>query len=286
MNYKKLKLSDGRMLAYYDNESMQGVSALFFHGFPASGYQGMSLEHSKYATRLRIISPDRPGLGGSDPNPNASVESFAKDLEELLNHLNIEKIQLIGVSGGSPYLTAAAAHLGDRAEKAILICPLGPLCLKEVRSHMPKELKALLKVHRIVPWFAPLYFNKGIRVFEKDPYGQFEKIKLSFPPVDQQALKSEEFNEILVQSSLRAYQQGSVGVIADINNYLKPWKFDVKKINVPFSIWHGDLDERVPLAVGQWYQRNLNKVQFQVVPGEGHFSLPWKYVDQVLPHIT
>lgn len=50
---------------------------------------------------LRIVAFDRPGAGGSSPDPRGTYSSLAADVQALLAHLGLERVVLMGTSGGA-----------------------------------------------------------------------------------------------------------------------------------------------------------------------------------------
>eukprot|EP01095_Lingulamoeba_sp_RSL-Kostka_P004172 TRINITY_DN1526_c0_g1_i1.p1 TRINITY_DN1526_c0_g1~~TRINITY_DN1526_c0_g1_i1.p1 ORF type:complete len:373 (-),score=71.75 TRINITY_DN1526_c0_g1_i1:267-1385(-) len=92
-NAKYLILEDGRILEYFDfgeQENYENVIVLN-HGGLVSGYstQAKDIDDILKENKLRAISPTLPGFGFSDRDENLTLNSFAKDIVFLLNHLNI-----------------------------------------------------------------------------------------------------------------------------------------------------------------------------------------------------
>jgi len=64
---------------------------------------------------------DRPGYGGSSRLPGRGLSDVADDLVELLDHEGIEKIRVVGYSGGGPHVLALCARYGDRVRAASVV---------------------------------------------------------------------------------------------------------------------------------------------------------------------
>src|SRR5579884_771837 len=75
---------------------------------------------------VRLISYDRPGYGGSSPQPGHSVADGASDVRAIADQLGIERFGVWGLSGGGPYALACAALLGDRVVAAGVVGSLAP----------------------------------------------------------------------------------------------------------------------------------------------------------------
>ena len=60
---QQVSLPDGRKIGYGDYGDPQGEPVFFFHGWPSSRFHGKMLHEGGLERRLRIIAPDRPGIG-------------------------------------------------------------------------------------------------------------------------------------------------------------------------------------------------------------------------------
>lgn len=280
MGLYNFKNSQSRILRYYDNQKKDCPIILFLHGFPGSYEQGLFIETS--TSKIRLISIDRPGLGGSDYNPKSSLMAVAEDIRELMDSLEIEKFYLVGISGGGPYAMAVAALLNKRIIKTTLVCPLGPLYIKEVFSEMPKQSRELFKLHLKANYLTPIILTGFRKYFLKRTHHLFLKIQKKYSKVDQITLQQPHIFNTLVGSMVTAFSPGIDGLISDINNYLNNWNFEVREITHSVSVWHGDKDNIVPIKVGQWYSKNLLNVSFFTKTNHGHFSLPHDCLEEII----
>jgi pimeloyl-ACP methyl ester carboxylesterase len=68
------------------------------------------------ALGVRLIALDRPGLGGSDPDPTRTLASWAEDVRALIAERSLLGPRIVGFSQGAPFaLACAAAGLVARA---------------------------------------------------------------------------------------------------------------------------------------------------------------------------
>lgn len=75
---------------------------------------------------VRLVAIDRPGYGQSDFNSEQTFESFAKDLAEIADVLELgEKIWLLGYSCGGAYCWAAARYIPERLGGIAMWAPAG-----------------------------------------------------------------------------------------------------------------------------------------------------------------
>src|SRR5215510_1581231 len=107
-DYRELRLRDGRTLAYAEYGRPDGQPIIYCHGSPSSRVEGdLFFDPAALADlAVRIIVPDRPGMGRSDFQPGRRIVDWPGDIEQLAVALNLESFTVIGESGGSPYATA------------------------------------------------------------------------------------------------------------------------------------------------------------------------------------
>ena len=119
-----LNTADGRGLHFYDRGS--GFPVFWLHGTPNTGPPPEPLFAAAERLGLRWLGYDRPGYGGSTPQPGRNVAGAAADLTAVADHLGLEKFAVMGHSGGGPHALAAAALLPGRVSAAVSISGLAP----------------------------------------------------------------------------------------------------------------------------------------------------------------
>ena len=115
-------LRDGRRLGFAQFGSKGAFPVFYFHGWPGSRLEAGFFE----VAGTQMIGVDRPGYGMSDPQPNRKLADWPRDIEQLADHLRLDKFAVIGMSGGGPYAAACAYFLKDRLTKVAIIAGLGP----------------------------------------------------------------------------------------------------------------------------------------------------------------
>jgi pimeloyl-ACP methyl ester carboxylesterase len=107
MPLQKLKISDALELAY--SEEGEGETVVLIHGYCGS-YQYWDKIIPLLSSQYRIIAVDLRGHGmSSAPEESYSMEAMAEDIYRLLEHLEVEQVQLFGHSLGG-YITLAFAE--------------------------------------------------------------------------------------------------------------------------------------------------------------------------------
>src|SRR3990172_1314809 len=104
-----VRLPDGRKLAYAEFGPPDGHPVLYFHGAPSSRLEPLFLGDAELVRLgLRVIAPDRPGMGGSDFQPGRGFSHWPADVVALADALGLGKFGVFGVSGGGGYVSACA----------------------------------------------------------------------------------------------------------------------------------------------------------------------------------
>jgi pimeloyl-ACP methyl ester carboxylesterase len=124
---RTVQTPDGRTLAIEEAGDPNGRPVLVHLGTPNSRhlYQPNTIDAA--VRGLRLISYDRPGYGGSDPQPGRSVADCAADVRAICAELGIERLAMWGISGGGPHVLACAALLPDLVTAAASLASLAPL---------------------------------------------------------------------------------------------------------------------------------------------------------------
>lgn len=105
-------LPDGRKLAYAEFGRPDGVPVLYFHGAPGSRLEPLLIgDDVLNQLGLRVIAPDRPGMGGSDFQRGRGFSDWPADVVALADALGLGRFAVLGNSGGGPYAAVCAARI-------------------------------------------------------------------------------------------------------------------------------------------------------------------------------
>ena len=97
---KQARLNDGRVLAFAEWGEPQGRPVLFFHGTPGGRLTQWWDDRLPGDKGVRLVTVDRPGIGGSDPARGRSVADWAQDIGQLADHLGLDRLAVVGFSSG------------------------------------------------------------------------------------------------------------------------------------------------------------------------------------------
>jgi pimeloyl-ACP methyl ester carboxylesterase len=108
----RIALPDGRLLAYAEFGDPDGRPVLFLHGTPGYRLNIWATDAELRSAGVRLVAPDRPGVGRSTPQPDRRLLDWADDIHHLADTLGLERFALVGFSNGGPHAAACAHTLG------------------------------------------------------------------------------------------------------------------------------------------------------------------------------
>jgi len=277
---------NGREVRFFRYGDPEGEPVLFCHGWPGSGLQGSFAEASARARGFRIVSPDRPGIGGSDYEPERVVKDWPKLVEELAAELGWTEFRMLAISGGCPYALAAAAALPKRVRAVAIGCGAAePELVLEPSIAFPVYL-ALANLHRKWPALLRLGFRLARLYTKAVPATAALLPTVPFlPPPDRRAVLAKRNRLTMGRSVAEAFRQPIRGILRDATRYLEPWNTPFEGIRCPVGFWHGDLDRNIPIQAARATAAKVPAATFETVPGEGHYSLPLERMDRIVGSI-
>src|SRR3954453_23613482 len=123
----RVALPNGRRIGFAQYGDLCGKPVVSFHG-------GLSCRvDTQFADALfrraggSLISPDRPGIGLSDPLPGGRLLDYPDDMVYLADALGIERLATLGWSAGGAYALACAHKIPGRLTRVGLIASVAPL---------------------------------------------------------------------------------------------------------------------------------------------------------------
>ncbi len=116
----------------YFEDHGSGQPIVLIHGYPLNGNSWERQERDLLAHGYRVISYDRRGFGrSSQPTIGYDYDTFAADLNALIEHLDLNNMVLVGFSMGTGEVTRYLATYGSqRVRKAALLGAIPPFLLK------------------------------------------------------------------------------------------------------------------------------------------------------------
>ena len=269
MTESSLRMADGRTLAYQvDGAPDVDHVVMFVPGFMACRLTG------RPAAGARIVTADRPGIGGSDTKSGRSLLDFADDVAALADHLEVDRFAVLGHSAGAPYAAAIADKLPDRVTALGIACGFAPLNRPDATSGMhPRMARGMTGLQR-APWTARLATASLQRQYRKDPAKAFHRQFGQFLcQSDAAALEDPETRAALLAAAIESTRQGAAALAAEMQIVFgRPWGFEPRDITVPTSLWYGADDTLTPPQMGNFLAAQIPNAKLVVFQGEGHMA--------------
>jgi pimeloyl-ACP methyl ester carboxylesterase len=251
-------------------------AVIFFHGFP--GYHGDAkfLAPILEENNIFLLSADRPGYGGTTGSGSAS--QYLKDLHDLATGLGVDRMDILGVSGGSPYAHVMASMFADRVRSLGIVCGLGPLNKETLRMFSVGQLSGLLARRYLPQKMSALVIDLGLHLLE--PEKSLSKFLKTLNEVDRKTLEEPVHRALILDSMKVSRQQGGKGIHFDTGFYQRDWlklDCDLEELaKIPTFYFHGRQDEMLPSGLSSWMHKNNPHSKLQFFDSEGHYSLPFK----------
>jgi pimeloyl-ACP methyl ester carboxylesterase len=233
---------------------------------------------------VRLISYDRPGYGGSTPQPGRTVADCVQDVRAIAGALGLERLAVSGGSGGGPHALACAALLPDLvpavavfassapwgAEGLDYFSGMGELNVEDTRLFLEDRAAARAKCQQ-----------DREELLEATAEQLHETLKTLLSPVDAELLTGQlaEYMADCIRSGL---EPGDEGWWEDGVALMEPWGFELQAIRTPVLLFHGRQDRFVPFAHGEWLARQIPGVQARLLDDEGHLTLAERYLEETL----
>ena len=277
-------LPDGRELAYEEYGDPAGDPVLSFHGGLSSRLDAAPAHQAALDLGVRLISPDRPGIGLSTFQPGRRLLDWPADVAALTEALGIDRFAVMGWSCGGPYAAACGARMSDRVTAVALLSSAVPFELVGTTKGLARDDRLLLSLVRWTPRLASALLR--VTIGEASETRLYREIRRSFPAVDRAALAERGSIVDAVAFVKESMRQGAQGCIQDYRVFGSPWGFDLSEVTVPVQIWEGEEDDSGPPAYRELLLRHLPQAQLSLVPGEGHLSLLQHQAPAILSHLT
>lgn len=253
-----VELPGGRQLALDDRGDPDGTPVLYCHGSPDSRLARHPDDGIARSTGVRLLAADRPGIGHSGPDPEATPSSVADDLVAVLDVLGIDTAGVLAWSTGSLFALAVAGAHPDRVRQVVLASPLVPADAYDdpaVLDGSDGARRLFADAHRgmdpsdvgieLAPWLVPPVIDDALA---REMMAGSIAALADIPGAEGQLA-------LAVRASVAG---GMVGVERDISAQATRLGELLDRIVAPVAIHVGGDDTVTPLAMAQWLGRRLD----------------------------
>jgi pimeloyl-ACP methyl ester carboxylesterase len=281
-DYQQVKLRDGRTLAYAEFGDPKGDPIIYCHGTPSSRAEGELTVRGSCAGQLglRVIIPDRPGMGGSDFLPNRRVVDWPSDVLELADALHIERFAMLGSSGGAPYALVCAALIPERVSVVGVIGGVAPIDAPGLFSPRSRFLSRMVRV--AAPLMRGLMRLQLLAVRSRTVRKSMAK---AFPEPDRTLFQREDIRDRFIGCLEECCRNGPRGAVWELGMFWQPWGFALTKITTPVRLWQGARDGNVSAAHARFLACALPNCQAQFYPDDAHLSVMLNHHQEIFGEI-
>lgn len=269
-----MRLADGRRLGFCEAGDLSaGTPVIFLHGNPGSRQMRHPDDALTARLGVRLIAPDRPGYGLSDYQRRRTLLDFPSDLQQLADHLKLDRFALFGVSAGGPYVVACAYRLPGRLTRAAVVSGPAPFDRPDALSGVNRDYRGAYRMAAWPDWaLRPMMalHDKSVR---KDPNRALRAVMAQASPEDRALLADPQIAAQIQSYRGEASRQGVRGMVREAQILVSPWGFRLADVGTELHLWYWDGDSIVPPQMGRYLQAQLPRTVPHFFPGGGHFSL-------------
>lgn len=240
---------------YYEING-EGIPIVFIHGFSESGHV-FRIQKRALRKKYKIITYDLRGHGKSDiVEYGLNIKTLAKDLEEFLNHLNLDKYIVVAWSMGASVLLQYIEDFGaDRLEKIIVV------------DKSPKMIND-------EDWKLGLYhghyniedFNADLKLIRED----FERFSRKFTEK-----MSSDLNEWELQIAMEKMKKNSREVLYNLWKSMGEgdYRDTLRKIDIDTLLVFGGRSKLYSIETAEYLRDNIEGAKLEVFEENGHLLI-------------
>ncbi|MCW8100335.1 alpha/beta fold hydrolase [Streptomyces tauricus] len=251
---------------YYEDHGT-GQPVVLIHGYPLDGHSWEKQAAALLQAGYRVITYDRRGFGRSSrPTTGYDYDTFAADLNTVLETLDLDDAVLVGFSMGTGEVGRYLGTYGSaRIAKAAFLASLEPFLLKTDDNPGGVDTSVFEGIEQAVTADRYAYFT----AFYQDFYNLDENL-------------GSRISEEAVRHSWNVAAGASwFASVACVSTWTTDFRADIAKIDVPALILHGTADRILPVeATAVPFHRALPQAEYVIVEGAPH-GLLWTHAQEV-----
>lgn len=250
---------------YYEDHG-EGRPVVLLHGYPLDSQSWEKQQRALLSAGYRVIAYDRRGFGRSGkPTVGYDCDTFAADLNALLEALDLRDVSLVGFSMGTGDITRYLGTFGsERVAKAAFLASQQPY-LRQTEDNPGG----------VAPDFDGLKLQA-----QGDRFAWFDAYFENFYNLDQNL--GSRISAAAVRGNWATAAQASwYAVSACVDAWLTDFRGDIERIDVPALILHGTADRILPIdATAREFRKRLPDADYIELEGAPH-GLLWTHAEEV-----
>jgi non-heme chloroperoxidase len=259
---------DGTEIFYKDWGNPSGKIVTFSHGWPLNSDNWENQMFFLANHGYRVIAHDRRGHGrSSQPWHGNDMDTYADDLNQLFEHLDLKDVMMVGHSTGGGEVARFVGRYGtSRVSKAVLVSAVPPLMVKSAANPDGLPLD-------VFDGFRAGMLKDRAQFFYDVPSGPFFGFNRENAKVSQGLIQSW-WDQGMMCGFKGAYDCVKAFSETDFTE-------DLKKMDIPVLILHGEDDQVVPIKASAHNSiKFVPKGTLKTFPGAPH-ALPNICMDEV-----
>jgi pimeloyl-ACP methyl ester carboxylesterase len=258
--------NSGTIDLYYEDHGT-GRPVVLIHGWPLSGLSWEKQVPALLDAGYRVVAYDRRGFGNSSkPTFGYDYDTLSEDLHKLMTELNLRDATLVGFSmGGGEVVRYLGTFGSDRVERAVFISAIPPFLLKTPDNPEGVDGSVFDRIKESIIADRPAFLSEFFRDFYNVDLLGGDRI-------------SDEVVRLSWNIAAGASPQGTLDCVSA---WLTDFRNDLKSIDVPVLVIHGDADRIVPFPASGKRTPGLVKESRLVVIEGGPHGITWTHAEIV-----
>lgn len=267
MGYITVGQENSTDIALYYEDHGTGQPVVLIHGYPLDGHSWEKQSAALLNAGYRVITYDRRGFGqSSQPTVGYDYDTFAADLNTVLETLDLNDVVLVGFSMGTGEVGRYLGTYGSkRVAKAAFLASLEPFLLQTEDN----------------PTGVPQAVFDGIQeAATVDRFAWFDEFYKNFYNLDETL--GVRISDAAVRGSWNVAAGASwFAASAVVPTWITDFRGDIDKIDVPSLIVHGTADRILPIdATGREFTKRLPQAEYVEIEGAPHGML-WTHGTEI-----
>ncbi len=254
---------------YYEDQG-EGQPVVLIHGYPLDGHSWELQTRELLDQGYRVITYDRRGFGNSSKvSIGYDYDTFAADLNTVLETLDLREVVLVGFSMGTGELARYVATYGhDRVAKLAFLASLEPFLVErdDNPEGVPQEV-----------------FDGIVEAARTDRYSWFTQFYNDFYNLDEN-LGSRISQQVVTANWNLSVTSAPVAAYAVVPAWIEDFRGDVEAVRLadkPTLILHGTKDNILPIdATARRFHEAVPAADYVEIEGAPH-GLLWTHADDV-----
>jgi len=267
MNYITVGKENSTDIGLYYEDHGTGKPVVLIHGWPLSGASWEKQVPVLVNAGYRVITYDRRGFGkSSKPLSGYDYDTLAMDLDKLMTKLNLRDVTLVGFSmGGGEVARYIGTYGTKRISKAVFMDAITPFLLKTPDNPEGADGSIFDGIKSAIAADRPAFLTTFLSNFYNIDILKGKKVS----------------DEVFRLSWTIAAMASPKGTLDCVDAWLTDFRKDLKRIDVPTLIVHGDDDRIIPFGVSGKRMPEMIKGSRLVVVKGGPHGVNWTHAEEI-----